>query len=240
MMVMRSVMEEKTNRIVEVMISSVKPFQLMMGKLIGVGGVGLTQLLIWIILIPGVVFITGLIFPTDPAAMSGAGMGGGQEMNPEEMESLIYQMGETLGALNWWFIIPLFIIFFMGGYFVYSSLFAAIGSTISDDMGESQSLTMPISMLVVLAVLIMSAVVQNPNSSLATWSSMVPFFSPVVMPARLAFDPPLWEVLLSTFILIASSIFFVWLSARIYRVGILMYGKKVTFKELGKWMFYRG
>lgn len=241
MMVMRSVMEEKTNRIVEVMISSVKPFQLMMGKLIGVGGVGLTQLLIWIILIPGVVFITGLLFPIDPASMSGAGMpGGGQEMNPEEMESLIYQMGETLGALNWWFILPLFIIFFMGGYFVYSSLFAAIGSTISDDMGESQSLTMPISMLVVLAVLIMSAVVQNPNSSLATWSSMVPFFSPVVMPARLAFDPPLWEVILSVLILVVSSVFFVWLSARIYRVGILMYGKKVTFKELAKWMFYKG
>jgi len=240
MMVMRSVMEEKTNRIVEVMISSVKPFQLMMGKLIGVAGVGLTQLLIWIILIPGIVFISGLIFSPDPSAMSGAGMGAGQEMNPEEMESLIYQMGETLGALNWWFILPLFVVFFIGGYFVYSSLFAAIGSTISDDVGESQSLTMPISMLVVIALLIMSAVVQNPNSSLATWSSMVPFFSPVVMPARLAFDPPLWEVLLSTFILIVSSIFFVWLSARIYRVGILMYGKKVTFKELGKWMFYRG
>ncbi len=238
MMVMRSVMEEKTNRIVEVMISSVKPFQLMLGKLIGVGGVGLTQLLIWIILIPGVVFITNLIFPSNPEAMAGAP--GSPEMSPEEMEGLIYQMGETLSALNWWFIIPLFVIFFMGGYFVYSSLFAAIGSTISDDMGEANSLTMPISMLVVLAVLIMSAVVQNPNSSMATWSSMIPFFSPVVMPARLAFDPPIWEVLLSAFILVVSAIFFVWLSARIYRVGILMYGKKVTFKELGKWMFYKG
>ena len=238
MMVMRSVMEEKTNRIVEVMVSSVRPFDLMMGKIIGVGLVGLTQVAIWGILIPIILLIVTLVFNIDPQAMQDANAQmSGVEMS--EMEQDISLVINELMNQNWLLIIPLFIIYFLGGYLMYASLFAAVGSAMGDDAGESQSLTLPITLPVIMAFYIMFAVVQNPSSSLATWSSMVPFFSPIVMPARLAFDPPWWEIILSVVILIASVIFFVWLSGRIYRVGVLMYGKKVTFKELGKWIFYK-
>lgn len=238
MMVMRSVMEEKTNRIVEVMVSSVKPFHLMMGKIIGVGLVGLTQVAIWGILIPIILVVVTLVFNIDPQAMQDANpQMTGAEMS--EMEKDITLVIKELMNQNWLLIIPLFIVYFLGGYLMYSSLFAAVGSAMGDDAGESQSLTLPITLPVIMAFYIMFAVVQNPNSSLATWSSMVPFFSPIVMPARLAFEPAPWEILLSVVILIASVIFFVWLSGRIYRVGVLMYGKKVTFKELGKWIFYK-
>jgi len=238
-MVMRSVMEEKVSRIVEVMISSVKPFQLMMGKLIGVGGVGLTQLLAWAILIPGLLFLVSIAMPMDPSGMQDMNTAG-VEMDSEDMESIIFQFMETLGSLNWWYIIPVVMLFFLGGYFMYSAIYAAIGSAIGDDLGEGQSFAMPIGILQTLAFYIAIAVVQNPNSPMAIWASMVPFFAPMVVPARLAFDPPMWQVFLSLFILLVTSVLLVWLSARIYRIGILMYGKKVTFKELGKWMFYRG
>ena len=239
-MVMRSVSEEKTNRIVEVMISSVKPFQLMMGKLVGVGGVGLTQLIVWAILIPGLMFLVSLIMPIimDTSSMDTSA---NAEMDMEEVEAMMLQFTETLNTMNWWFVIPVVLLFFLGGYFLYSAIYAAIGSSISDDYGEGQAYAAPIGILLTLALYItIFGVVQNPNSPMTFWSSMVPFFSPIVVPARLAFDPPMWEILLSLAILIVSSIFLVWLSARIYRVGILMYGKKVTMRELGKWLFYRG
>ena len=142
--------------------------------------------------------------------------------------------------MNWWFVIPVVLLFFLGGYFIYSAIYAAIGSAIGDDYGEGQSYAAPIGILQALAFYTAIAVVNNPNSPMAFWSSMIPFFSPMVVPARLAFDPPMWEILLSLAILIVSSVLLVWLSARIYRVGILMYGKKVTVRELGKWLFYRG
>ena len=236
-MVMRSVMEEKTNRIVEVMISSVKPFQLMLGKIIGVGAVGITQLLIWVILVPAVQLFMGLFIDLDPASMQAA-----QGVSPEQTEDMTFQIVqilESLAAQNWALIIPMFLFYFFGGYVIYASMFAAVGSAIGDDLGEGQSLTFPITIPVILAIYIMFAVIDNPNSSLATWSSLFPLFSPIVMPARIPFEPPFWEVALSMVILAASAVFFVWLSGRIYRVGILMYGKKVSFRELGKWMFYR-
>lgn len=237
MMVMRSVMEEKTNRIVEVMISSVKPFQLMLGKIIGVGAVGLTQVAIWAILIPTMSFLVTLLFGFDSAQMNTSMPAA--EINPDDTEAMIaLAMGELTGQ-NWALILPLFILYFLGGYFLYSSLFAAVGSAMGDDLGEGQALTLPITIPVIIAFYIMFVAVQAPNSSLAVWASIFPLFSPIVMPARLAFEPPMWEILLSIAVLIASCTFFVWLSGRIYRVGILMYGKKVTFKELGKWLFYR-
>ncbi len=238
-MVMRSVMEEKVSRIVEVMISSIKPFQLMMGKLIGVGGVGLTQLLAWAILIPGLLFLVSLIMPMDPSSMQDMNTSG-MELDPEDVEGMIFQFMQTIGEMNWWLILPVVILCFLGGYFMYSALYAAIGSAIGDDLGEGQSFAVPIGILQTLAFYIAIAVVQNPNSPMAVWSSMIPFFSPMVLPARMAFDPPLIQIFFSLLILFVSSVLLVWLSARIYRVGILMYGKKVTFKELGKWLFYRG
>lgn len=239
-MVMRSVMEEKTSRIVEVIISSVKPFQLMLGKIIGVGMVGLTQLGIWAVLIPAIVmgasfFLQGAI---DPSAVEDfGGMGG--DFDQESTQEYILKALEEMRALNWWSIIPISLAFFLGGYFLYSSLFAALGSAAGDDAAEAQTLTVPISMLLVVGFLLMIAAIRNPNSGLALWSSLVPFFSPILMPARLAFNPPWWEIALSLVLLIAASLFFVWLSARIYRIGILMYGKKASVKEIAKWLFYK-
>ncbi|GAB5553393.1 MAG: ABC transporter permease [Saprospiraceae bacterium] len=240
MMVMRSVMEEKTSRIVEVMISSVKPFELMLGKIIGVGAVGLTQVAIWSILIPSLLFLVQLIFGIDPSVYQTNTPGmTPADINPDDMEAMAALAISELNNINWWAILPLFILYFLGGYFLYSSLFAAVGSAIGDDLGEGQSLTLPITIPVILALYIMIAAVQAPNSSLAVGSSMFPLFSPIVMPARLAFGPPVWEVVLSLSILIGTSLFFVWLAGRIYRVGILMYGKKSGFKELVKWIFYK-
>jgi ABC-2 type transport system permease protein len=235
-MVMRSVMEEKMSRIVEVMISSVKPFQLMLGKIVGVGGVGLTQILIWAILIPTLNFVVSIFLPIDPDALQSAQMSGADS---EDMMLQVAMVIENVKSQNWGLILPMFIFYFLGGYFIYSALFAAVGSAISDDLGESQSLTLPITIPVILAIYIAIAVIENPTSNLATFASIFPLFSPIVMPARLPFNPPVWEIIVSVLVMIASVIFFIWLSGRIYRVGILLYGKKVTLKELGKWMFYK-
>ncbi len=240
MMVMKSVTEEKTNRIVEIMVSSVKPFYLMMGKILGVGLVGLTQVAIWGILIPVMMALAMWIFGMNAQEIQESqNQMAGMEVDAKGIENQVTEIIGEIKSQNWLLIIPLFLVYFLGGYMMYSSLFAAVGSAMGDDVSENQSLTLPITLPVIIAFYIMFAVVQNPNSSLATWSSMVPFFSPIIMPARLAFGPPWWEIVLSVFILVASVIFFIWLSARIYRVGILMYGKKVTFKELGKWLFYK-
>lgn len=237
MMVMRSVMEEKTSRIVEVMISSVKPFQLMLGKIIGVGAVGLTQLAIWAVLIPLIVTVAGFFFATDAQAMPPSATAAGAEIDPEEAEAMLSLIIQELSQQNWWAILPLFILYFLGGYFMYSALFAAVGSAMGDDLGEGQALTIPITIPVLLAFYIMMVSVQSPNSSLAVWSSIFPLFSPIVMPSRIPFDPPAWQIILSIVLLIGTALGLVWLSGRIYRVGILMYGKKVGFKDLAKWMF---
>lgn len=239
-MVMRSVMEEKINRIVEVMVSSVKPFQLMLGKVMGVGLVGLTQLLIWIILIPVILFAVSAFFGAD---MVGTNMPQGSEDVLNEMSAQgndINKFMAELKMMNWWGIIPAFIIFFFGGYFLYSSLFAAVGSAIGDDIGEGQQLMLPIIVPVIIAFIMIPSVFNNPNGSLAVFGSLFPLFSPIIMPARLPFDPPVWQVILSIVFLIAGVIFFTWLAGRIYRVGIFMYGKKLTFKELRRWIFYKG
>jgi len=240
-MVMRSVMEEKINRIVEVVISSVKPTTLMLGKVIGVGGVGLTQLAIWLILIPlisiGVSMALGI--STDPDQMQQVmNQAGGipadqlDEINPANII-------RELGQMNWWFIIPSFIIFFFGGYFIYSSLFAAVGSAMGDDMGEGQQLMLPIMIPVLVAFMMLPGTLENPNGSMAIFGSLFPLTSPIIMPTRLAFDPPVWQLLLSILFLVLACWFFAWLAGRIYRVGILMYGKKVNFKEVGKWIRYK-
>lgn len=246
MMVMRSVMEEKTNRIVEVMMSSVRPFELMMGKIIGSGLVGLTQVLVWVILIGAGMLILPFFLNVDPSAMQNMQEMQGQmgqmpgQPNPEDIQYRILGVIGEVTNMNWWFIIPAFVFYFLGGYFLYASMFAAVGSAMGDDYGEGQSLTIPITIPVLLAFYIMMVVVRQPNSSLGVWASIFPLFSPIVMPARLAFNPPWWQIGLSMVVLAATAVFFVWLAARIYRVGILLYGKKVTLKELGKWLFYRG
>lgn len=235
MMVMRSVMEEKTNRIVEVVISSVKPFTLMLGKIIGVGAVGLTQVLAWAILIPGLLFLTVMIFGFDPEAAQN--MPNSPDVDPNEIQAMTERVLNSLSTLNWWLIIPSFFIYFLGGYFMYAALFAAVGSAMGDDMGEGQALTIPIVIPVILAFYIMMAALRAPNSSLAVWSSLFPMFSPIVMPARLPFDPPWWQVAASLVLVILFAGFLVWIAGRIYRIGILNYGKKGSFKDLGRWLF---
>ena len=235
MMVMRSVMEEKMNRIVEVVISTVRPTTLLLGKIIGVGSVGLTQVLAWVVLIPGLLFVVALVFGFDSGAAQN--MPQNPDMDPEEMQSLVEQVVGGLGELNWWVIVPCFLLYFIGGYFMYAALFAAVGSAMGDDLGEGQSLTIPITIPVILAFYIMMAAIQAPNSSLAVWSSFIPLFSPIVMPARLPFDPPAWQIIGSIVVMIAFSLAMVWLAGRIYRVGILNYGKKSSLAEMGRWIF---
>jgi len=237
MIVMRSVMEEKINRISEVMVSSVKPFYLMLGKVLGVGLVGLTQLAIWIILIPVVMFLAQNFLGVDPQADQM------EQLASVAQESDDFDINEILSeirAMNWAMIIPAFIIFFFGGYFMYSALFAAIGSAIGDDMQEGQTLMLPVMIPIIVGLMMLQGVITNPNGSMAVIGSMIPLVSPIIMPARLAFDPPMWQVFLSIAILILTCVFFAWLAGRIYRVGILMYGKKVNFRELSKWLFYKG
>jgi ABC-2 type transport system permease protein len=242
-MVMRSVMEEKTNRIVEVMMSSVKPFQLMLGKIIGAGAVGLTQVVAWVVLSGAVTIFLPMILHIDPAQMHPAGMqgmGGMPPIDPEQSQADAFRIWAELGKQNWPLLIGSFVIFFLGGYFIYSSLFAAIGSAMSDDMGEGQALTLPVTIPIILAFYIIAfAGVRNPDSGLMVFASIFPLFSPIVMPFRMAFNPPWYEVAASLILVVAAALFFVWLAGRIYRVGILLYGKKVTLKEIGKWMFYK-
>ena len=237
-MVMRSVMEEKLSRIVEVMVSSVRPIQLMMGKLIGVGGVGLTQLAIWAVLIPILLLVVAAFLPgADPSQLSNM-----QNMAQVDQESFDgftgQQIIQAIFNVKWWLILPVFILFFLGGYFIYSSLFAAMGSAINEDMGEGQQLMLPIVLVVLIAFYMLFPVLSNPNGNLAVFASLFPLFSPIIMPARLAFDPPWWQIVLSIVLMLATVWFFIWLTSRIYRVGILMYGKKATIREMIKWLRY--
>ncbi|MBP6828375.1 MAG: ABC transporter permease [Saprospiraceae bacterium] len=238
-MVMRSVMEEKTNRIVEVMMSSVKPFELMLGKILGTGAVGLTQMVAWVLLSGAVSFFIPMMMGFDGSNMPASP--GGPQIDPEQMQGEGMRIMAELSKQNWPLIIFSFIIFFLGGYFIYSSMFAAIGSAMGDDLGEGQSLVLPITIPLILSFYIVSmAGWRNPDSGLMIFASMFPLSSPIAMPFRMAFNPPWWQVALSLILVVLAAFFFVWLAGRIYRVGILLYGKKVTFKEIGKWLFYKG
>jgi len=241
MQVMRSVMEEKINRIVEVLISSVKPFELMLGKVIGVGLVGLTQIGIWLLLIPIVYYVAIAAFGIDMNAIQSIQTGNlPADMSALPPENEMAQILFELTNLNWIVILPLTLFYFLMGYFAYSALFAAIGSAIGEDVNEANSLTLPVMMPLMLAMYIGFSAFNAPDSNLAVWASMIPLLSSVVMPVRLPFDPPWWQIAVSVISLIIFTIFLVWLAARIYRVGILLYGKKASFKEIVKWIRYKG
>ncbi len=247
-MVMRGVMEEKTNRIAEVMISSVKPFQLMMGKIIGIGAVGLTQFLMWIVLIIGLTAAAQLFIPQDVLQQvntlqqyNGQMPSGGGMVQAGEAAQKIYKFQHTMSTANWPIIIGCFIFYFLGGYLFYASLFAAVGSVVNEDPQDAQSLMLPITMPIIFSFIIMSNAVQDPNTSIATWASIIPFSSPMVMMARIAYGVPgtvpYWQLAASMLSLIGGFLLTTWLSGKIYRTGILMYGKKVSWKEMGKWAF---
>lgn len=240
--VMRSVTEEKINRIVEVLISSIKPFDLMMGKVIGVGLVGLTQIVIWMVLIAILSGIGMAIFGANVMESMTPditqSMPGIQDVATKEMDKMTLVLKELL-SINWFKIIPLYLFYFLIGYFTYAALFAAIGSAVGDDIQEAQSLTMIATLPLMVSVYIGFSAVTSPNSSLSVWSSILPFTAPVVMPVRLPTDPPFWQIGLSIVMSIITVVILIWLAGRIYRVGILMYGKKASFKELFKWITYK-
>jgi ABC-2 type transport system permease protein len=240
-MVMRGVMEEKTNRIAEVIVSSVRPFQLMLGKIIGIGAVGLTQFFIWMVLIGGISAVFTSMIPHDilKQVQNVQELPGTSEETSRAISTIAHAQ-LALSSINWPLVIGCFIFYFLGGYLFYASLFAAVGSAVNEDAQDAQSLTLPITIPIVFGVIIMINSINDPSSSLATWSSIIPFFSPIVMMSRIPFGVPdtvpYWQLGLSVVLLILGFLFTTWLSAKIYRTGILLYGKKPSWKEMLKWI----
>jgi ABC-2 type transport system permease protein len=242
--VMRGVMEEKMNRIAEVMVSSVKPFQLMLGKIIGIAAVGLTQLLLWIILILVLMNLLPLLLSPDMfqnVQQANQGMPGTMQQANSVTEMIKGGTGVDISTVSWPMIIALFLFFFLGGYLFYAALFAAVGSVINEDPQEAQSLMLPITMPIIFGFIMLTSTIENPSGPLAFWGSIIPFTSPIVMMARVAGgvpeSVPYWQLFLSMILLIGGFLFTTWLSAKIYRTGILMYGKKASWKEMIKWAF---
>lgn len=234
--VMSGVLQEKTSRIVEVIISSVKPFELMMGKIIGIALVGLTQFTIWIVftlILTGIgtaIFGPGFDTSSMPEAVQM-----GQTVSEGDSAEMISKVMTMLSGFDFVKVSVLFLLYFLGGYLLYASLFAAIGSAV-DNETDTQQFSMPITLPIIFALFIGIYASQSPDSALAFWGSMIPFTSPVVMMARVPYDVPMWQILLSLAVLVGSFIASTWLAGKIYRTGILMYGKKVSWKELWKWL----
>ena len=241
-MVMQSVIEEKNSRVLEVMVSSVRSFDLMLGKILGVALVAVVQVVVWGVLICGV---GGALLPSLMPADVMAGVQAMQAGTPDaaavadnldpEMLAAVAAMTDLGYALK---IFVCLLLFVFGGYLLYSAMFAAVGSAV-DNVQDASQLQLPITLPIILALLMMLAVIKDPDSQLAFWFSVIPFTSPVVMMARIPYDIPMWEIGLSLALLYATFVGMVWLAAKIYRVGIFMYGKKPSFKELAKWVRYK-
>jgi ABC-2 type transport system permease protein len=248
-MVMRGVIEEKTNRIVEVIVSSVKPFELMMGKIIGVGLVGLTQFIIWVVLTVGLVFgVQKSFFPelsrTPTQQVIAQDVMSNQQVSElaieepgQEME-LLGEIFSSLDTVNFGFILGMFLFYFLGGYLLYASFFAIIGSAV-DNETDTQQFMFPVTVPLIVGIFVMINTIQNPEGSIAFWFSIIPLTSPIVMMVRIPFHPPAWEIAVSVVVLVLTFIGSVWMAGKIYRTGILMYGKKVSYKELWKWLRYK-
>ncbi|MDX9811112.1 MAG: ABC transporter permease [Bacteroidales bacterium] len=250
--VMRGVIEEKTSRVVEVIISSVKPIQLMMGKIIGIALVGLTQFFLWIFLAILVINVlkTTVLKDTDFSDMAQKNMvtnvmteeqQAALENNPAANPELAEFTQIFSSAMNqpWGLIIFSFVFYFITGYLLYASIFAAIGSAV-DNETETQQFMLPVTIPIIVALMVAMGTMQNPESSLSFWFSIIPFTSPIVMMARIPFGVPMWQLAVSMLLMLITFITFVWMAARIYRTGILMYGKKTSWKEMWKWLRYSG
>ena len=229
-MVMRSVIEEKTNRIIEIIISSIKPFNLMMGKIIGVSLIGLTQFVLWIVLTSILsITIQGYLIDIDTLST---------ENNLQHQSMLLSDILSFASTVNITQIILSFIFFFIGGYLMYGSMFAAVGSAV-DAEADSQQFILPVTIPLIISFVLIQPIMDNPDGSLAFWMSMIPLTSPIVMMVRLPFGVENWQLFLSMGILVISFIISTLIAAKIYRTGILMYGKKITYKELWKWLKYK-
>tara|TARA_B100000767_G_scaffold27969_1_gene24319 strand:- start:52 stop:1317 length:1266 start_codon:yes stop_codon:yes gene_type:complete len=229
-MVMRGVIEEKTSRIVEVIISSVKPFQLMMGKIVGVALVGLTQFALWILLTIAIASFAEIVFIDTSSVTS--------EINSADQSMLLSELSNLASGINLVQIFFSFIFYFLAGYLMYSSLFAAVGSAV-DAEADSQQFVIPITIPLILAFILIQPIMENPDGSLAFWMSIIPFTSPIIMMVRLPFGVANWELALSMAVLVLSFLLTTQLAGKIYRTGILMYGKKTSYKELWKWLSYK-
>ena len=238
--VMRGIIEEKTNRIIEVIISSVKPFQLMMGKILGIGAVGLTQFLMWIVLTTAISSFAGGFFSQNLSIKKENVINQDAGQKQSVTESPAQEFLKAANTINFPYVIGTFVFYFLGGYLIYSALFAAVGSAV-DNETETQQFMFPITLPLIFTFIVgMNVIVNNPDSSLSFWLSMIPLTSPIAMMIRIPFGVPGWELALSMFLLIGGFILTTWVASRIYRVGILMYGKKVSYKELIKWFMYKG
>ncbi|PKP49278.1 MAG: ABC transporter permease [Bacteroidetes bacterium HGW-Bacteroidetes-11] len=247
--VMRGVIEEKVSRIVEVIVSSVKPFQLMMGKIIGVGLVGLTQFMLWVVLTLLIVGVFQQVMPDkfqkqqtvesfSPGTRIPAGAEAMESMEKMEDQGGMDKMIEAIQSINYGVMIFSFLFYFLGGYLLYGAMFAAIGAAV-DNETDTQQFMMPVTIPLILAIVVSQFVINNPEGPVAFWFSMIPFTSPIVMMVRIPFGVPSWEIALSMSLLVITFVAAVWMAGRIYRTGILMYGKKVSWGELYKWLFYK-
>lgn len=234
--IMQGVIEEKNSRIVEVIISSVKPFQLMMGKILGVALVALTQLFVWIVLIGAIYTVASSMIFAGVDAQSGDFMAAAaqQGINPD-FATIMSTLANPSYLMK---ILGCYLIYFVGGYLLYSSMYAAVGSAV-DNIQDAQQLNLPITIPLILAIIVMINAMRVPDSAISFWFSIIPFTSPIVMMARIPYGVPAWEIILSVVLLYTTFVGVVWFSAKIYRVGILMYGKKPTLKELIKWARYK-
>ena len=228
-MVMRGVIEEKTSRIVEIIISSIKPFQLMIGKIVGVALVGMTQFTLWIILTIIISIFAETTFLKDSSMTN--------QVSTSEQSIILAEIADITGCIDLSQVFLCFIFYFLAGYLMYSSLFAAVGSAV-DAEADTQQFILPITVPLILSFILIQPIMENPDGTLALWMSMIPFTSPVVMMVRIPFGVNTWELLLSMAILISAFILSTWLAGRIYQTGILMYGKKASYKELWKWLRY--
>ena len=237
--VMRGVIEEKSNRIIEVIVSSVKPFELMMGKIIGVALVGLTQFVLWVLLTLAISNVASSMLPAQEMVATGTVMSEQvTNMQPQTTtQSAISEIFAIISTIPVKDILICFLLFFLGGYFLYSAMFAAIGAAV-DNETDTQQFATPISLMLVIPMLCSSLIANAPDSSIAVWMSMIPFTSPVAMMLRIPFGVPSWQIAVSVALLFATFVIFTWIASKIYRTGILMYGKKVSWKEIFKWIKY--
>lgn len=234
---LRGVIEEKTSRIVEIIISSVKPFQLMMGKIIGIGAVGLTQLLLWVILT--VMIYQGALIFYDVNLSKSRQIELAQNAQAEPNDDVdIPEIFEKINTINFPLMLGTFLFYFLAAYLFYGSLFAAVGSAVDND-ADAQQFQLPITLPLIFSIMLLAAIIRDPHGDLAFWASIIPFTSPVVMMMRIPFDPPVWHIILSMVCMVLGFIFTTWLAGRIYRIGILMHGAKVNYKILFKWLMMR-
>ena len=236
--ILRGVIEEKSSRIVEVIVSSVKPFHLMMGKILGVGAVGLTQYVIWLVL--SIMITTGIssYFNIDRKDSLPAQTEQAEVIQEDQGNEFVAEMFNSLESIDFGLLAFAFFVYFIGAYLLYGSLFAAIGSAVDND-ADAQQFQLPVTIPLIFSLIVLTAILREPDGNLAFWLSMIPLFSPVIMMMRIPFGVPYWEIALSLTFLIAGFIFTTWLASRIYRIGILMHGSKVNYRILGKWLFMK-